>query len=231
MGNETGETQTLPPFPLGHGTRHLKRAKLSGPSIFEPHRTPALARSLRLRNNLKARLSPWGAGVEIAFLWFAFAVVVGVAASARGRNGAGWFILALFISPLIALLLVLVMGRQESEAAPALAAQPFEPDGIHAGIPYRVMHDGSINAIIQGATVRFADHAKFSAATGIPLLRAAVPTPPLPKEQKLATLVDLRTPGVRKSWTERVSTEFSLDGCLPVVLLSVGAIVVFVIAH
>jgi hypothetical protein len=169
--------------------------------------------------------------VEIAFLWFAFAVVVGVAASARGRNGAGWFILALFISPLIALLLVLVMGRQESEAAPALAARPFEPDGIHAGIPYRVMHDGSINAIIQGATVRFADHAKFSAATGIPLLRAAIPTPPLPKEQKLATLVDLRTPGVRKSWTERVSTEFSLDGCLPVVLLSVGAIVVFVVAH
>jgi hypothetical protein len=29
MGNETGETQTLQPFPLGHGARHLKRAKPS----------------------------------------------------------------------------------------------------------------------------------------------------------------------------------------------------------
>jgi hypothetical protein len=57
-GNETGETQTLPPFPLGHGARHLKRAKPSGPpvtawdaaqSIFELRRTPGLARSLRLR--------------------------------------------------------------------------------------------------------------------------------------------------------------------------------------
>jgi hypothetical protein len=58
MGNETGETQTLPPFPLGHGARRLKRAKHSGPpvtawdaaqSIFELRRTPGLARSLRLR--------------------------------------------------------------------------------------------------------------------------------------------------------------------------------------
>jgi hypothetical protein len=141
--------------------------------------------------------------MEIAFLWFAFAVVVGIAASARGRNGAGWFVLALIISPVIALLLVLVMRRQESEAPPALAAQPFEPDGIHAGIPYRVMHDGSINAIIQGSTVRFADHAKFSAATGTPLQRA--------EEQKLVTLADLRTPPVQKSWAYRAGAEFSHD--------------------
>jgi phosphotransferase system glucose/maltose/N-acetylglucosamine-specific IIC component len=63
--------------------------------------------------------------LEIAFLWFAFAVVVGVAASARGRNGVGWFVLALIISPLIALLLVLVMRRPESEAAPNLTAPPL----------------------------------------------------------------------------------------------------------
>ena len=49
MGNETGETQTLPPFPLGHGASRLKRAKPSGPSIFELRRTPGLARPLRLR--------------------------------------------------------------------------------------------------------------------------------------------------------------------------------------
>src|SRR5882672_5761869 len=32
MGNETGETPTPPPFPLGHGARHIKRAKIPWPS-------------------------------------------------------------------------------------------------------------------------------------------------------------------------------------------------------
>jgi hypothetical protein len=53
--------------------------------------------------------------MEFAFFWFAFAIVVGVAASARGRNGLGWFLLALIISPLIALLLVLVMQNRRSD--------------------------------------------------------------------------------------------------------------------
>jgi hypothetical protein len=117
------------------------------------------------------------------------------------------------------------MRRQESEAAPALAAQPFEPDGIHAGIPYRVMGDGSINAIIQGVTVRFADHAKFSAATGATLLQQ----PPLPNDQRLTTLANLRTPPVQKSWTERVGEEFTRDGWTLSILLVVGAIVAFVV--
>jgi hypothetical protein len=155
--------------------------------------------------------------MEIAFLWFAFAIVVGVAADARGRHGVGWFFLALIISPVIAFLLVLVMRRQET--APTLTVQPFEPDGIHAGIPYRVMHDGSINAIMQGANVRFADHAKFSAATGAPL----------PEEQKLATLVALRTPPLQKSWIERVGAEYSRDGWPLLLVLAVGAIVAFVV--
>jgi len=54
--------------------------------------------------------------MEYAFLWIAFAVVVGVAANARGRDGLGWFFLALIISPLIALLLVLVMNRRSAES-------------------------------------------------------------------------------------------------------------------
>ena len=53
--------------------------------------------------------------MEFAFFWFAFAVVVGVAANARGRDGVGWFILALIISPLIAVLLVLVMQNRRSD--------------------------------------------------------------------------------------------------------------------
>ena len=44
--------------------------------------------------------------------WVAFAVIVGVVASARGRVGYGWFLLALVISPLIVGPLVLALPRQ-----------------------------------------------------------------------------------------------------------------------
>jgi hypothetical protein len=74
--------------------------------------------------------------VEIVFLWIGLCVVVGVAANARGRNEAGWFFLSLSISPLIALLLVLVMQSRKGEANASSNApqQPFEPQEVHAGI-------------------------------------------------------------------------------------------------
>lgn len=47
----------------------------------------------------------------VAF-WIGLSVVVGALASARGRNGGGWFVLSLCISPVIAGLLVMVFPRQ-----------------------------------------------------------------------------------------------------------------------
>jgi hypothetical protein len=44
--------------------------------------------------------------------------------------------------------------------------RPFEPDGVYAGIPYRVADDGSIHAIMQGSLVRFRDFDKFTGAMG-----------------------------------------------------------------
>lgn len=70
--------------------------------------------------------------MEVFLLWAAFSVVVGIAASARGRSGFGWFLLSLVISPLIALILVLVMQNKAQAtvpeaSAPAVAAnQPSE---------------------------------------------------------------------------------------------------------
>ena len=55
--------------------------------------------------------------MEIAIFWCLFAIAVGVAANARGRDGVGWFLLALIISPLVALLLVLVMQKGGSPDA------------------------------------------------------------------------------------------------------------------
>jgi hypothetical protein len=114
--------------------------------------------------------------------WLICAIVVAVAAEARGRNGFGWLVLAVFISPLLALILVLVIPnlKQEKMLAaiaeagnrrtsppglpPALPKPPFEPDGVYAGVPYRVADDGSIDAIMQGSMVRFRDFDKFTGA-------------------------------------------------------------------
>ena len=45
----------------------------------------------------------------------AFAVIVGVMASARGRVGYGWFLLSLVLSPLITGPLVLVLPRRHTQ--------------------------------------------------------------------------------------------------------------------
>jgi hypothetical protein len=43
----------------------------------------------------------------IVIFWLILAIIVGAAANARGRSGAGWFILAVVVSPLIAVLMLL----------------------------------------------------------------------------------------------------------------------------
>ena len=45
----------------------------------------------------------------IIALWIGIAIVVGVGAHGRGRSGFGWFLLAIFLSPLIAGLLLVVL--------------------------------------------------------------------------------------------------------------------------
>jgi hypothetical protein len=51
--------------------------------------------------------------VEIFLFWFGLAIIVGVAANTRGRNGIGWFLLGMFvISPLLAGLLLLALPRK-----------------------------------------------------------------------------------------------------------------------
>jgi hypothetical protein len=50
----------------------------------------------------------------IVFFYFGFACVCGVLANTRGRNGFGWFVLGLLISPILAgvavILPVLILG-------------------------------------------------------------------------------------------------------------------------
>jgi hypothetical protein len=74
--------------------------------------------------------------------WIGLAIIVGVAADTRARNGAGWFLLAILISPLLAGLLLLALPR-------------FRPDGMIENTPYRVLRKGEVEAMMQGGLVRF----------------------------------------------------------------------------
>jgi hypothetical protein len=59
-------------------------------------------------------------------------------------------------------------GGKASRVTIDRTPKPFEPDGIYAGIPYRVADDGSIDAMMQGAVVRFRDLDRFTTAVGSP---------------------------------------------------------------
>lgn len=54
--------------------------------------------------------------MEAIFLtWLVFSIIVAVAANARNRSAFGWFFIAIIISPLLALILVLVMKPASSQ--------------------------------------------------------------------------------------------------------------------
>jgi hypothetical protein len=55
--------------------------------------------------------------VELAifFFWIVATVVVAIIARSRGRSGFAWFLLALFFSPLLMLVLVLALGHRRRE--------------------------------------------------------------------------------------------------------------------
>lgn len=54
--------------------------------------------------------------MEFIFLfWLVLAVAVGAAANARGRSGIGWFILAVLISPVLALIFLIALPSRRGE--------------------------------------------------------------------------------------------------------------------
>jgi hypothetical protein len=44
----------------------------------------------------------------IVIIWFVVSIFVGIAASSRGRSAFGWFLISLLLSPVLALLFLLV---------------------------------------------------------------------------------------------------------------------------
>jgi NADH:ubiquinone oxidoreductase subunit 6 (subunit J) len=54
----------------------------------------------------------------IAFFYFGFACACGVLANTRRRNGFGWFVLALLISPILAAAFLLALPKLDAEPPP-----------------------------------------------------------------------------------------------------------------
>jgi hypothetical protein len=59
------------------------------------------------------------------------------------------------------------LARMENKARMANSSStgPFVPDGVQAGVPYRVLKNGAIDAIMQGSVVRFANMDRLLDAT------------------------------------------------------------------
>ena len=50
------------------------------------------------------------------FFWICISIIVGIYASRLNRNGFGWFIASIFISPLLAWLFLLAIGAHKEAA-------------------------------------------------------------------------------------------------------------------
>ena len=60
--------------------------------------------------------------------WFMLAALVAVLASKRNRNAGGWFFLALILSPLIAGILLLIIGEPEEQLSKAAKSVAHEAE-------------------------------------------------------------------------------------------------------
>lgn len=70
----------------------------------------------------------------LLLFWVGFSVVVAIAAANRGRSAVGWFLIAIFLSPVLALIAVLVMAPGGAKVLPpqqvaytAPVAEPRKP--------------------------------------------------------------------------------------------------------
>src|SRR5690625_5047882 len=60
--------------------------------------------------------------MSIVALWLLFSLIVALIASRKGRNGFVWFLVSAVLSPLLALILVLIAGSSPSAASSVVNA-------------------------------------------------------------------------------------------------------------
>jgi len=105
-------------------------------------------------------------------IWLGSAFLVGLFANLRGRDGIGWFALAILISAPSAGLLLVGLPRKKSPFAEAqgknsdchTALSNFRPEGVYAGITYMVTSNSNIVAVTDRGLARFRTMDDFLAA-------------------------------------------------------------------
>lgn len=99
--------------------------------------------------------------------WLMLSGIVALAASRLGRAASSWFLLAIIISPLLAggVLAFASRDKLKGSGRRKTAREPdFEPDGVYAGIPYKVADNAVIVARMPQGIVRFPTMEQFLAA-------------------------------------------------------------------
>jgi hypothetical protein len=69
------------------------------------------------------------------FFWVSLAVAVGMFAGSRGRNGFGWFVLSMLISPLLGFIFCAVSSNLKAGAALKLEKEAIPSDKTHLRCP------------------------------------------------------------------------------------------------
>jgi hypothetical protein len=92
--------------------------------------------------------------MAIVLGWFIFAVIVGVAASSRGRSGFGFFILSLVFSPLIGIILVMAMPNVKHEDLLKQIVADRQPKPLPRPIPQKAQIGGRADRVTVDRTPR-----------------------------------------------------------------------------
>jgi uncharacterized membrane protein YhdT len=69
--------------------------------------------------------------MSLFLVWFAFAFIVGIFASSRGRSGFGWFLLAAIFSPLLAFIVCAVMENLRDTQAKQASIENLPSEKTH----------------------------------------------------------------------------------------------------
>lgn len=99
--------------------------------------------------------------VEVFVLWLALSVAAGAIAVAKGRSGIGYFLISIFLTPLVGLILVIALPRREA------SIKHPGPGDIAAGA--RVPCPQCAEQIVATAKLcRFCGHQMAAAQPGAP---------------------------------------------------------------
>jgi hypothetical protein len=92
--------------------------------------------------------------------WFILSVVVGVFAGTKNRSGFGWFILSLFISPIITLILLAILPRRGSAPESCPLSECITILGVHRHVTGRRGREKRVETLfiisaVEGERARF----------------------------------------------------------------------------